>query len=158
MLTSSRPEGRGFPNQALTSLRATADPVRGCGRDVCHVPGLWADTAGLVFLQANRLTAGCAKQPVLQETLICSGRYLFKMLIAPFTSALITAPHWLQIVIPLAEHMDLLDVTTIGRGPVYVFLSATRACDMRNVPIKKRFYYSYKSAHGPSSNPKAQLY
>jgi hypothetical protein len=39
-----QPEGQGFPNQALLLLRAVADSLRGCGRNVCPVYGLTGDT------------------------------------------------------------------------------------------------------------------
>jgi hypothetical protein len=39
-------------------------------------PGSWADTDDLVLLQANQLTAGCAKQPLLQKPPVGFGRYL----------------------------------------------------------------------------------
>jgi hypothetical protein len=78
------------------TTESTAPRVRRCGLVVCHVPGSWADEDGLVFFQANRLTAGCAKQPLLQETPIVPGRYLLRMLIAPFTSAWIVAPQFLH--------------------------------------------------------------
>ena len=39
-------------------------------------PRFMADVDDLVFLQANRLTAGCAKQPLLQKPPVGFGRYL----------------------------------------------------------------------------------